>query len=144
MILFTTLVFLEFFRKCQEYLFLASVGFTVTKLFCGIKSNASQEWSFPLMISSVNVTKSLGNCGFGHIYWRNPWWKTSFFVQCDALRCMTNFSASTKKEIKSLDEDEDRRWSWYLIIRFRDDGKTDFCHTTLTLTVIKDAPKFYG
>ena len=22
-----------------------------------------------------------GNCGFGHIYWRNPYWKTSFFVQ---------------------------------------------------------------
>ena len=21
------------------------------------------------------------NCGFGHIYWRNPWWKTSFLVQ---------------------------------------------------------------
>ena len=24
--------------------------------------------SFPLSISSVNVTKSTGNCGFGHIY----------------------------------------------------------------------------
>ena len=23
---------------------------------------------FPLRISSVNVTKSAGNCGFGHIY----------------------------------------------------------------------------
>ena len=22
------------------------------------------------------------NCGFGHIYWRNPEWKTSFFVHC--------------------------------------------------------------
>ena len=21
------------------------------------------------------------NCGFGHIYWRNPWWKTSFLAQ---------------------------------------------------------------
>ena len=21
-------------------------------------------------------------CEFGHIYWRNPYWKTSFFVQC--------------------------------------------------------------
>ena len=31
--------------------------------------------SFPLMISSVNVTKS------PDIYWRNPSWKTSFFVQ---------------------------------------------------------------
>ena len=25
---------------------------------------------------------SSGKCGFGHIYWRNPWWETSFFVQC--------------------------------------------------------------
>ena len=27
---------------------------------------------FALRISSVNVTESPGNCGFGHIYWRNP------------------------------------------------------------------------
>ena len=31
------------------------------------------------MISSVNVTKSAVSGGFGHIYWRNPLWKTSFF-----------------------------------------------------------------
>ena len=41
-----------------------------------------KKWSFPLKISSVNVTKFAGNCSFGQIYWRNPWWKTSFFVQC--------------------------------------------------------------
>ena len=28
--------------------------------------------SFPLRIFLVNVTKSAGNCGFGHINWRNP------------------------------------------------------------------------
>ena len=28
-----------------------------------------KTWSFPLRISSVNVTKSAENCGFGHIYW---------------------------------------------------------------------------
>ena len=28
------------------------------------------------------MTKSAGNFGFGHIYWRNPSWKTSCFVQC--------------------------------------------------------------
>ena len=33
--------------------------------------------SFPSRISSVNVTKSAENCGFGHIYWWNPSWKTS-------------------------------------------------------------------
>ena len=26
----------------------------------------------PLGMSSVNVTKPAGNCGFSHIYWRNP------------------------------------------------------------------------
>ena len=31
-----------------------------------------KKQSFPLRISSVHVTKSAGNCGFGHIYWRNP------------------------------------------------------------------------
>ena len=41
-----------------------------------------KKWSFPLRISSVNVTKSAVSCGFGHIYWRNLSWKTSFFVQC--------------------------------------------------------------
>ena len=34
---------------------------------------------------SVNVTKSAGNCGFGYIYWRNPYWKTLIFVQCELL-----------------------------------------------------------
>ena len=33
--------------------------------------------SFLLTVSLVNVTKSAGNCRFGHIYWRNPSWKTS-------------------------------------------------------------------
>ena len=41
-----------------------------------------KKWSFPSRISSVNVTKSAGNCAFDHIYWRNPWPKTSFFAQC--------------------------------------------------------------
>ena len=31
-----------------------------------------EKWSFPLSISPVNVIKSARNCGFGHIYWRNP------------------------------------------------------------------------
>ena len=31
-----------------------------------------KKWTFPLGISSRYVTKSTGNCGFAHIYWRNP------------------------------------------------------------------------
>ena len=30
-----------------------------------------KEWSFPLRVSLVSVTKSPVSCGFGHIYWRN-------------------------------------------------------------------------
>ena len=41
------------------------------------------KWSFPLRISSVNMTKSAANCGVDHIYWRNIWWKTLFFAQCN-------------------------------------------------------------
>ena len=31
-----------------------------------------KKWSFPLKISSVNVTKSAGSSGFGHSYWGKP------------------------------------------------------------------------
>ena len=41
-----------------------------------------KKWSFSLRISSVNVTKSAVFYGFGHIYWWNPKWKISYFVQC--------------------------------------------------------------
>ena len=34
-----------------------------------------------MKIYSVNVTKSAVSCGFDHIYWRNPQWKSSFFLQ---------------------------------------------------------------
>ena len=44
--------------------------------------------SFPLRIFSVNVTKFDGNEKFGHIYWSNPWRKTSFF--CEVLVTLKN------------------------------------------------------
>ena len=39
-----------------------------------------KKWSFQMRIPSVNVTRSTGNYEFSHIYRRNPYWKTSFFV----------------------------------------------------------------
>ena len=33
---------------------------------------AKKKWRFPLRISSANVTKPAGNCGFGHVFWRSP------------------------------------------------------------------------
>ena len=56
-----------------------------------------KKWSFPLMISSVNVTKFAGNCGFGHIYWKNPSWKTLFFEQCEC-RCRLRKASDIKYE----------------------------------------------
>ena len=50
-----------------------------------------KKWSFPLWIFSVKVTKPAVSCGFGHIYWRNPLWKTSFFVQWSV--CYSQMSA---------------------------------------------------
>ena len=37
-----------------------------------IHNTLYKKWSFPLRISSVNVSKLVGNCGFGRIYLRNP------------------------------------------------------------------------
>ena len=34
--------------------------------------NMAQKMTFLLRISSLNMTKSAGICGYGHIYWRNP------------------------------------------------------------------------
>ena len=36
------------------------------------KNTQHKKWSFPLRISSVNVSKSAVSCGFGRIYRRNP------------------------------------------------------------------------
>ena len=38
--------------------------------------HCAKKWIFQIRISSVMVTKSAVSRGFGHINWRNPWWKT--------------------------------------------------------------------
>ena len=49
----------------------------------------TEKWSFPLRIFSVNVAKS----AVGQIYWRNPEWKTSFFVQWMTLETVTSIKS---------------------------------------------------
>ena len=44
--------------------------------------NALRPWNF-FCVDWRNECDQTGNCGFGHIYWKTPEWKTSFFVQCD-------------------------------------------------------------
>ena len=50
----------ESFRRC--FFARSSVSYNLGTLH--------KKWSFPLRISSVNVTKSAVSCRFGHIYWR--------------------------------------------------------------------------
>ena len=40
-------------------------------IFSPYSQSLHKKWSFPLKISSANVTKSAVSWGFGHIYWRN-------------------------------------------------------------------------
>ena len=53
------------------YLFTVETQTTKIYFYC-LYNSLYKKWSFPLRISSVNVTKSAGHCGFGHIYWINP------------------------------------------------------------------------
>ena len=48
-------------------------------------THTAKKWSFPLRISSINGTKSAGSCVFSHIYWRNSWWKSLFFVNTNSI-----------------------------------------------------------
>ena len=49
-----------------------SVGFSKVRQTLSNMLHCKKKRSFPLRIYSVNVTKSAENCGFGHIYRRNP------------------------------------------------------------------------
>ena len=59
------------------------------------------------MLTSVISSVSFG---FGHIYWRNPQWKTSFFVQwfhfhvLTYMTCTWNFSSHAITPIVTLEQ----------------------------------------
>ena len=75
----------------------AVVIFYNTVLTQSFAVNLHKKRSLPLNISSVNVTKSVGNCGFGHIYYRNPEWKTSFSVECILQKTFLKISQNSEK-----------------------------------------------
>ena len=56
--------------------------------------------SFPLKISSKNVSKSTISCRFGHIYWKNPQWKSLFFAQ-KSLWTQTDFGDFRARSCRS-------------------------------------------
>ena len=82
-----------------------------------VVSSTAQKWSFPLKISSVNVTKSDGHCGFGHIYWRNPQWKT-LILSIDQQFTSISLSINTKKVI-NVDIKEQWSKNWFLWNSYR-------------------------
>ena len=53
-------------RLEDQQMFAGSISFSRPLL--SFWTITAQKWSFPLSISSVNVTKSAGNSGFGHIH----------------------------------------------------------------------------
>ena len=72
------------YQTCIIYLyfsFLADLNIpdtTFAECACYLFFNG-QKWSFPLSISPY---------GFGHIYWRNPQWKTPFLCNVCLLKSM--------------------------------------------------------
>ena len=74
-----------------------------------------KEWSFPLRVSSVNVTRSTVSCGFNHINWRNLERKTSFFVQWSGI------TDTLIKLMLTIDNNESQRNVFYL-------RSFDLCH----------------
>ena len=59
------------FTQTKDYLFqIRGINFQKRVVFQSF--SASYFLGFLLRISAVSVTKPTGNCGFGHIYWRNP------------------------------------------------------------------------
>ena len=75
----------------------------------------NKKWSFLLRISSVNVTKSAVPCRFGHIYWRNPEWKTSFWGQ-------KPFNCKSRRPGKRINSTLSQYFAYY-VKEFR-----SFCH----------------
>ena len=65
-----SLLFLIYNKKLIDVLsFLLN---SLSQCHCLIRKNTARKIKFSLRISSVNVTKAAWNCGFGHIYCRNP------------------------------------------------------------------------
>ena len=85
-------------KNCLQLLFIPNFFFSVKySSLLIISKHCTKKWSFLLRIS-VHVMKS--TFGFGHTYWRNSSWKTSFFVQWK----VTTFMKSSKAVRKSFAE----------------------------------------
>ena len=62
--IFGSNLYMQFFVLCLKCVFVSSASSSCASLH--------KKSIFPWRIFSVNVTNSIGNWGFGHIYWRKP------------------------------------------------------------------------
>ena len=58
--------------RYQDEKYYGHIAHWLTVNLTVIRNYTAQKIKFSVRIYSVNVTKAAGNCGFGHIYWRNP------------------------------------------------------------------------
>ena len=67
-----------------------SIKLLLTLCHSALSYDTTQKMKFSIKDFSVNMTKFAGNCGLGHILWRNPYWKTSFFCSGWVLKLEIN------------------------------------------------------
>ena len=79
-------------------------------------SKLHKKWSFLLRISAVNVTKSAGNCGLGHIYWKILNGKLHFVCNGSSYSSVSFCPcAKKKKKKKSQKATDNPKFCWNLI-----------------------------
>ena len=87
--------FSQFYKKSEgveSFPFSLEKWITEADFDC-ISWHCTKNWSLPLRIPSVNVTKSVVSCGFRHIYWILNG-KLYFFVQSEINRSAENSETS--------------------------------------------------
>ena len=94
------------------------------------------KWSFPLRISSVNVTKLAENCGVGHIYWSSQ--ETAelvTFTEEEIFNGKLDFFCTVGNLFTSISVMQLQRGLWwyrlslfYIILRKMKNASISLCH----------------
>ena len=119
--IFTLTVFFNSLKICKHFRCTGLLRSIKLLHLYGKNMALHKKWSFPLKISSVNVTKSAIFCGFGQIYWGNPNGKLHFLCVdlCVYVEC---FSKIEKKSSRITDPLINLAWLCF---------HSNFCHSML-------------
>ena len=91
----TTKIFFVCFAFVNDSVCCWKMAFPYRGENCHKSSTLHKKTKFFIKDFFKNVIKSAGNCGFGHIYWRNPEWKTSFFL----CKASTKFNKNKHRKL---------------------------------------------